>query len=159
MTEFRVTRLLAIFTILQAIAMGARAETAPDDDFFRELVANRYVEPFRLGNIDLWIAAFDEHAIALHNRRPPDRGRDAIEAFGRAVHQHFSLAEYIVEVTDIRRSAQWVYTVGTYTTRFVSKTDGSEPFGREQGKFLLLWERQEDNTWRIILDMGNSNQP
>jgi hypothetical protein len=149
---------LAAFTLLQA-AIGACAGTAMDDDYFRNLVNTRYVQPFRQGNVDLWIQAFDEEAIALHNRRPADRGRAAIEAFGRAVHEHFTLAEYDVEVTDIRHSAQWVYTVGTYTTRFVSKADGSEPFGREQGKFVLLWELQDDQQWQIILDMGNSNQP
>lgn len=150
---------LATFTFLQAVAIGAGAETAVDNDYFRDLVNTRYVQPFRQGNVDRWLQAFDDEAIALHNRRPADRGRAAIEAFGRAVHEYFTLAEYDVEVTDIRRSAQWVYTVGTYTTRFVSKADGSEPFGREQGKFVLLWELQDDQQWRIILDMGNSNQP
>ena len=129
-----------------------------DDAFFVDLVANSYVEPFRAGDIDRWIRAFDKEAIAMHNRRPIDRGREAIETFGRAVHQHFRLQEYQVEVTDIRRSAQWVYTVGSYTTHFISRDDGSAPFGREQGKFLLLWERKADGDWKIILDTGNSDQ-
>jgi hypothetical protein len=33
------------------------------------------------------------------------------------------------------------------------------PAGRQSGKFLLVWERQPDGEWRIILDMGNSNGP
>ena len=45
-----------------------------------------------------------------------------------------------------------------YTTHFVSRTDGSAPFGREQGKFLLLWEFQGKDGWKIIVDTGNSNQ-
>lgn len=146
-------------TLLLALVGSARAETTMDDSYFRNLVNTRYVEPFRQGNIDLWMQAFDENAIALHNRRPADRGRAAIEVFGRSVQEHFKLAEYDVAVTDIRRSGQWVYTVGNYTTRFVSKADGTEPFGTDRGKFVLLWELQNDNTWRIILDMGNSNEP
>jgi len=42
--------------------------------------------------------------------------------------------------------------------RFVSRADGKEPFGLEQGKFALLWEKQSDGEWRVILDMGNSNE-
>jgi len=148
-----------VLTFLLALAGSARAESTMDDTYFRELVNIRYVEPFRQGNIDLWIQAFDENAIALHNRRPADRGRAAIETFGRSVREHFTLAEYDVEVTDIRRGGQWVYTLGTYTTRFVSKADGTEPFGIDRGKFVLLWELQDDDSWRIILDMGSSNQP
>jgi hypothetical protein len=160
MATFDCRPLLMIFLLLQLISPAALAEAdSPlSDQYFRDLVATRYVEPFRLGNVELWIQAFDENAIALHNHRPADRGRVAIEEFGRAVHDNLSLAEYDVEVTDIRRSDQWVYTVGTYSSRFVSKSDGSEPFGRTNGKFVLLWELQDDQQWRIILDMGNSNK-
>ena len=129
-----------------------------DDDFFRDLVQSQYVEPFRSGDIDRWVQSFDEQALALHNRRPAERGRAAIAAFGKMVHDHFELREYEVVVTDFRRSDDWVYTSGIYTTQFVSKADGSTPFGRERGKFLLLWEFQGKDGWKIIVDTGNSNQ-
>lgn len=151
MLRFPLLLLLTVSTLLSA-------QERPTDTYFRELVATAYVEPFKAGDVELWIQAFDEKAIAMHNRRPLDRGRDAIEAFGRMAHQYFELREYQVEVTDIRVSDGWAYTVGQYTTHFVSREDGSAPFGREQGKFLLLWERQEDGEWKIILDTGNSNQ-
>ncbi len=150
---------LHLVSLLFFLSLPAGLVQAQEDDaFFLDLVANSYVEPFRAGDIDRWIMAFDKEAIAMHNRRPIDRGREAIETFGRAVHQHFQLQEYQVEVTDIRRSAQWVYTVGSYTTHFISRDDGSAPFGRERGKFLLLWERKADGDWKIILDTGNSDQ-
>lgn len=147
---------MLIFSMLLCLQPGlVRAE---DDEFFRQLVQQAYVEPFRRGDVDSWIASFDDNAIAMHNRRPIDRGRTAIEHFGRAVHEHFVLEEYAVEVTDIRYGSRWVYTVGRYTTKFVSREDGSTPFGREQGKFLLLWEKQSDGSWKIVLDTGNANQ-
>ena len=154
----RLKSVLPLALLLQVVSVALHAETARDEAFFRELVATRYVEPFRSGDVDRWILAFDEAAIAMHNRRPMDRGRAAIEAFGRMVHKHLELREYEVEVTDIRQSRDWVYTVGRYTTHFVSREDGSAPFGREEGKFLLLWALQEDGDWKIILDTGNSNQ-
>ena len=153
------SRFLTAITVILALQLfTSSCSAAEDDDYFRTLVAERYVTPFREGDIDTWIQHFDQNAVALHNRRPIDRGREAIEAFGKMVQQYFELEEYDVQVTDIRRSKDWVYTVGSFTTLFVSREDGSTPFGREQGKFLLLWERQEDNSWKIILDMGNSNQ-
>ena len=151
-------RSVTLAVLISVAANAATAQNPPDDALFHKLVAHQYVEPFRNGDIDRWISAFDPQALALHNRRLPDRGREAIAAFGRMVHEHFILAEYEVKVTDIRHSADWVYTAGLYTTKFVARADGSEPFGREQGKFLLLWERQADGGWKIILDTGNSNQ-
>jgi ketosteroid isomerase-like protein len=127
------------------------------DEFFQELVKTKYVEPFKAGNIDIWLQSFDDDAIALHNRRPADKGKEAIKAFGEIVHSYFDIQQYDVKVTNIRRSENWVYTVGEYTTLFVNKSDGIAPWGKDTGKFVLLWELQEDNQWRVILDMGNSN--
>jgi len=152
------TRILSLILLLTASVQAYPSSDESKDDFFRELVAKSYVKPFRSGDVDGWIKAFDNQAIAMHNRRPMDRGIAAIEAFGRAVHAHFELQEYEVEVTDVRHSPDWVYTAGSFTTLFVARDDGSEPFGREQGKFLLLWARQGDGSWKVILDMGNSNQ-
>jgi ketosteroid isomerase-like protein len=153
-------RILKSFTVFVALyfSVVAGAETGQDDAFFRELVQTKYVKPFRTGDIDRWITAFHPEAIAMHNHRPIDRGRKSIEAFGHMVHQYFLLKEYEVTVTDIRHSDQWVYTVGKYSNHFVSREDGSSPFGRTEGKFVLLWELQPGGEWQIILDMGNSNE-
>jgi ketosteroid isomerase-like protein len=153
----RVARLLSATTLL-LVCSATAAQERSSDSYFSELVASAYVEPFRSGDIDRWIQAFGADALALHNHRPIDRGIDAIEDFGRAVHQHFELREYEVEVTDVKGTGQWVYTVGRYRSHFVSKADGSSPFGASVGKFVLLWERQADGQWKIILDMGNSDE-
>jgi ketosteroid isomerase-like protein len=143
----------ALFTILPAIG-----ETPPDAQFFAQQVRERYVEPFREGKVDEWLSAFAADAIALHNFRDADRGRDAIRAFGEMVHSAFLLAQYDVDVTDVRVNGAWAYTAGVYTSRFVSKLDGSEPFGLQRGKFVLLWERDDTGEWLIMLDMGNSSE-
>lgn len=153
----RLPVILAVL-LLQACA-AAPPPAVPGEDYFRERVARDYVEPFRAGDIDRWIEAFAEDAVALHNRRPVDEGRPAILAFGRMVAQHLRLARYDVEVREVRVSGDWALTRGSFVTRFVSRADGSSPFGEERGKFLLVWARQADGEWKIVLDMGNSDGP
>ena len=152
-------RVWSILTVIIALYLSAPvvSESPPDEAFFRELVRTRYVEPFRAGDVERWMAAFHPQAIAMHNHRPMDRGRESIAAFGLMVHQHFLLKDYEVTVTDVRFSDRWVYTVGQYSNHFVSREDGSSPFGPTEGKFVLLWELQDGGDWLIILDMGNSN--
>lgn len=152
-----VAALLVAFGSWMPYADLAHGDSADPPDF-AELVQQRYVLPFQVGDVETWAQAFAIDAIALHNHRPADRGREAIEAFGRLVHQVFDLAEYDVAVTDIRTEGNWAMTVGSFTTRFVSKADGSEPFGRQEGKFVLVWQRNGQGQWEIILDMGNSTQ-
>ena len=160
-----IARLLSMLSISILLAVTLVACKKPpsveeySDEYFHQLVAERYVAPFREGDVERWLTSFDADAIALHDTRPADKGIESIRAFGEMVHTHLRLAEYEVEVTDIRRSEDWVYTVGEYKSLFVYKTDGQAPWGPSQGKFLLLWERQAEGGWRIIADMGNSNSP
>ncbi|MGB0380469.1 MAG: YybH family protein [Luminiphilus sp.] len=147
-----------VMTALACLSsVGSRADEPSDLEFFSQLVAEKYVEPFESGQVERWVSAFAENAVALHNRREPDRGRENIEQFAKAVHTMFDLAEYDVAVTDVRRNGTWAYTVGTYTSRFLFKEGGDEVFGREHGKFVLLWQLSSEGEWEIILDMGNSN--
>ena len=147
-----------VMTALACLSgVGSRADEPSDLEFFSQLVAEKYVEPFESGQVKQWANAFSDDAVALHNRREADRGRENIEQFAQAVHTMFDLAEYDVVVTDVRRNGTWAYTVGTYTSRFLLKEGGGEVFGREHGKFVLLWQLSPQREWEIILDMGNSN--
>lgn len=147
-----------VMTALACLSgVGSRADEPSDLEFFSQLVAEKYVEPFESGQVKQWANAFSDDAVALHNRREADRGRENIEQFAQAVHTMFDLAEYDVVVTDVRRNGTWAYTVGTYTSRFLFKEGGGEVFGREHGKFVLLWQLSPQREWEIILDMGNSN--
>jgi ketosteroid isomerase-like protein len=49
------------------------------------------------------------------------------------------------------------WTRGEYVSEFVGKSDGKSAWGVERGKFLLIWQRQPDGVWKIVLDTGNSN--
>ena len=128
-----IARLVSAVLALLMCSTTSAQETL-SEEYFKALVKNAYVEPFRSGDIERWIDAFDVNALALHNHRPLDRGVEAIQMFGKSVHQHFVLQEYEVEVTDVRQSDEWVYTVGRYRSHFVSRADGSSPFGRSVGK-------------------------
>lgn len=148
---------IVMTTLACLSSVGSQADEPSDLEFFSQLVAEKYVKPFESGQVKQWGSAFADDAVALHNRREADRGRETIEQFAQAVHSMFDLAEYEVAVTDVRRNGSWAYTVGTYTSRFLFKEGGGEVFGREHGKFVLLWQLSPQGKWEIILDMGNSN--
>lgn len=124
------------------------------------LFQSAYLQPFNDKDIEQWLEAFAEDAVGMHNGLSPLVGRDAIRDFGEAVRDNFAVAQLDASVDEIRRSGDWLYTRGTYQSNFVPKMpDQGLPSGKQVGKFLLIWERQTDGRWRIILDMGNSNGP
>lgn len=148
------------FLILLSALMVAGCATQPkdpDEAQFRSMVAERYVAPFKAGNYARWLEVFADDAVAMHNRRPVDVGKPAISAFAAAVGEHFRLARFDVEVSEVRIDGNVAWTRGEFTSEFVNKADGKSPWGVERGKFLLIWQRQPDATWKIVLDVGNSN--
>ena len=123
----------------------------------KRLFAVGYVEPYNAKDIDRWLEIFADDAIGLHNGLPPLEGRDAIRGFGEAVRDNFDVAEISAQIDEVRRSGNWAWTRGRYESNFIPKA-GTEGFPevRQNGKLLLIWERQQDGRWLITVDMGNS---
>ena len=100
----------------------------------------------------------------MHHTLPVLEGRDAIRDFGRMVHETFVIDRFDLTVEAVRVEGAWALTRGSFASRFlpreVSDTDApSAEAPVTQGKFILLWERQDQGEWRIVLDMGNLNSP
>jgi ketosteroid isomerase-like protein len=55
---------------------------------------------------------------------------------------------------DISSSGDLGYTYGTYEFRSTGK-DGK--IAVSQGKYTSIWKKQKDGSWKVVLDMGNSN--
>jgi ketosteroid isomerase-like protein len=46
------------------------------------------------------------------------------------------------------------YTYGTYEFRSIGK-DGKPTV--EDGKYVSIWKKQKDGSWKVVMDMGNSS--
>jgi len=151
--------LLCMTSLLLALLPlpGHAAGSGKDFEAFDQLIQKQYVEPFKAGDGAGWLAAYADDAVALHNRRPADVGKPAIEQFVNVVTSYFRADEFTVTLEDVRVEGDLAVTRGVYTSRLVTRAEGKEaPWGREEGKFLMLWQQQSDGSWKIIYDMGNS---
>lgn len=153
---------LFIFLALGAATACQRSDeqscAQPTMEHFQKLIEARYVTPFKSGDTETWLTIFSPQATALHNRVPAFVGRDAIANFGKLVAGTFEVLEMQIVVEEVDASGQWAYTRGSYVSHFADRATGaSAPWGREEGKFLMLWECEEPIGWRIRIDMGNSN--
>ena len=126
---------------------------------FDAMFQDRYVQPFKEGRVDDWLEVFTDDAVALHNHRPVDVGRESISGFGKIVAQTFEFAQYDVEVVETRTHCDWAVTRGEYQSEFIFRESGEPaPWGPQKGKFIVIWELQPDGNWKISTDMGNSNE-
>lgn len=133
-------------------------ESCPSDGVdFSTLFDQKYVTPFREGRAQDWVKVFADDAVALHNRRAADVGKDKILSFGEMVVATFRLGQYDIEIVDTRVGCNWAISHGVYNTAFIFRESGeSAPWGPESGKLLVAWEYMDGHGWKIIFDMGNT---
>ena len=134
-----------------------RGEPLPD---FEQLVLEEYIEPYKTGDIERWLKIFAEDAVGMHNTMPALEGKEALRQFAETVHSTFNIEQLDVTVDSSINEGDWALTRGNFVADFILKdgNTGERPQPR-RGKYILLWERQNDGAWKIILDMGNNNSP
>ena len=133
------------------------AKNADVDTQLRAAFQERYIEPYVAGETDRWLEVFAADAVALHNGLPPLEGRDAIRGFAEAVAANFAIRRLDAQVDDVQRHGDWAWTRGTFVADFEAIVPTAPPgvAGLRHGKFLLLWERQPNGDWLVVMDMGN----
>ena len=57
---------------------------------------------------------------------------------------------------EVSRSGELGYTLGTY--ELTMNDPGGKPV-TDRGKYLTLWKKQPDNTWKVEADIFNSDLP
>ena len=152
--------MLLVASVLLANACSRQDPQVASLPDFEQLVLNEYIEPYKTGDTEGWLEVFADDAVGMHNTLPALEGKQALRRFAETVHGTFNIEQLDVTVDSVITEGDWALTRGNYVTSFVLKDEDienqSEP---RQGKYILLWERQDDGTWKVILDMGNNNSP
>lgn len=122
---------------------------------FALLFSSQYVAPFKAGDAATWSEVFAANAVALHDRRSADVGREAITEFGKMVAQHLKVDRFDIQIEQVQQNGNWAFTRGSFSTRLLIRSDGKDSGLGGEGKFFILWAKQSDGQWKIIIDMGN----
>jgi len=100
-----------------------------------------------------WSNFFTEDAVFLPPNTTAKEGRAAIEAWGRAFPPFTDFRLDPVEVTGVGDLA---YVRGRYSISIL--VPGGPPVA-DSGKYIEVWRRQPDATWKISRDIFNSDLP
>jgi len=100
---------------------------------------------------------YDEHGSMLAPNTPRLSGKKALEKF---IAKSFAMPEYEISwrchKAEVARSGELGYTRGSYRMSF---RDASGNKFSDSGKYLMLWRKRRDGTWKVLLDMSNSDLP
>ena len=101
-----------------------------------------------------YMSYYAEDAVELPNGVDAIRGKEDIAKTMGFLDQKDNSLTWAPDYSEMAASGDLGYTYGTYEFRTKGK-DGKPVV--DHGKYMTVWKKQKDGSWRVALDMGNSS--
>jgi uncharacterized protein (TIGR02246 family) len=107
-------------------------------------------------DVDQAVSFYTDDAVQMSPKAPAVRGKENIRKGWTAMlampGPGLSFQTASVEVA---RSGDLAYETGTYD---FATTDKNGKAAEEKGKYLVIWKKQSDGSWKVSVDMDNTDQ-
>jgi uncharacterized protein (TIGR02246 family) len=147
---------LALLCLLAGCSSSmATATRSADVRAIQELEA-AWARDIKAKNLEKWVSYYAEDGSILLPHSPPVTGRDNIrEALrSRIADPNFSL---VFHPSTIEVSENLAYSRGVYE---ITRTDWrTKAPVTDQGKYVTVYKRQPDGSWKAVQDMASSDMP
>lgn len=97
---------------------------------------------------------YAEDAVIFPPNTAAVQGWDAIQSFVTAMP---ASSDFKVDVLEIEGWSDLAYVRGTYSMTYTLPGDSGPT--KESGKYIEVWRRQPDGSWKVIRDIWNSDLP
>ncbi len=119
-------------------------------------VNQKYLEFYNSGNYEGVASLHTEDAVVMPPNVLSRIGKDQImSAIKDEISMGFTDLKFVEN--DIKIFGTLAYDEGSYTLNI--KSDSGEIIGNDSGKYLVVWEKQNDGRWLMKKDIWNSNLP
>lgn len=151
--------LIAGFVVLTGLAAaGCRSRTndvlaEADETAIREAFATA-LKAAAAGDAAAWAAVYAEDAVLLPPHGASVQGREAIRTWIAALPP---LSDVRADVADLEGRGDLAYARGSYSMKIA--VPGAPAPVDEKGKYLEIWRKQADGSWKLEKDMFNSDLP
>jgi ketosteroid isomerase-like protein len=147
-----------LFPLLFASGALAAAQTKPTGPVAAIRAADQeWNRVFGAKDLEKSVAACSDSASVLAPNAPRATGREAIR---RLFEGFFALPELEIAWTpsdvQVAKSGDLGFSTGAYRMRF---QDSSGKTVEDHGKYVTVWEKDPDGTWRVLVDAFNSDLP
>jgi ketosteroid isomerase-like protein len=116
-----------------------------------------WLEAYQTKDAAAAAAFYDGQGAMLAPNRPLLTGKAAIAQF---IAKSFELRDYEIhwqpQKAEVARSGELGYTSGTYEMCY--RPSRGKLF-LDKGKYLMVWKKQPNGTWKVLFDMSNSDLP
>lgn len=140
---------------LALVGCATTATTSSNDaDTYIRSAGSRFAEAFNRSDWNAVTSFYADDAVTLMPNADMTRGSAAIRQGFNAMS---GMSPNLRITTDrVVQSGDLAYETGTYQ---MTMTPSGGTTTNDRGKYLTVWRRQADGTWKIVADMINTSMP
>src|SRR5262249_39258713 len=116
-----------------------------------------WMQVFAAKDLDKSVEFCDENGAVLGSNAPIANGRDAIR---KSFAGFFALPNLKIswhpDRVSTAKSGELGYTTGAYQMTFTDPSGKTIP---DKGKYVTIWKKEADGSWKVMLDIFNSDLP
>ena len=153
-----ILRLVSVFALAGIARAQAPAQSSVTDPEIRKAIDAgnaKYVEAFAKSDAGALAGLYDESGSRFSPNGVVVRGRPAIaESVAAFMKSVTGPIKVNIETQDLWLVDDLAYETGKYTYTFTPPGKTETQTG---GHYVTIWKRQADGGWKIVVDMGVSN--
>ena len=116
----------------------------------------RYADAVMRGDATAAVAHFADDAVFMAPNRESSRGREGIREWHAGGFSAGSFKEFKGTTEDVMVGGDLAVETGTYAFRLQPRKGGEIT---DTGKYVVVWNRQPDGSWKVVRDIFNSDLP
>ena len=150
---------IMVFGLTTAYSNSPAPDTREADARAVRDVEAAWVKDIGAKDVEKFVAYYADDAILLMPNAPAVNGKDAIRAALKPMlaDPNFSLT-FRSNRAEASKGGDIVYTTGSYTMT-ASAPKNPKSAATDKGKYLTVFKKQSDGSWKAIADMINSDLP
>lgn len=137
--------------------MNANTETRNSVDISGiDRLRDVHVAALNAGDADGWVACFANDAVQMPPHFAANASKAAIQGWSKGFLSMFG-CRFSLSVDEVRAAADWAFERGRYDITLAPRAGGESM--EDNGKYITIYQRQPDGSWKIARDIWNSDRP
>lgn len=116
-----------------------------------------YIEALKAVDVNRLGSVVADDAVFMPPNDPTLYGSAEVRAWHEEYFQYFRFAAFTTPERDVTITGDWAIERLTYMLAIVPVSGGNRI--RDDGRFLTIWKRQPDGSWKIWQQIWNSIKP
>ena len=149
--------LIVVVVVLGLLLMGRRVDIEAEQAAIRAATDVEWLAAGQAKDLERWVSFHTDDAVLLPPNAPIVTGKEAIRAFvSKLLSSPGYAGSWHTTKIEVSRSGDLAYSYGPEETT-VNDAEGNPV--TDQQKWVAVWKKQPDGSWKCAVLILNSDQP